>query len=202
MRTGIYSSWQLATPLSKRVAFHLTGHTIMVWKGPRSPKHILTMAVCDPIFRPLSLLVGQDRCGDRILRSCLQKGPTTTPANYVEVMATCLAFQSYCHLAQFDAGPCDKPSFGLAAFSVFPCHFRQFCVFQRQRDDNKHKIYAFEENRPKTLVFKGNAMTIKFWKCKFYCREILLSLRRVLVLEHPEDTICHSLSHKTSHTTI
>ena len=36
------------------------------------------------------------------------------------------------------------------------------------------------ENRPKTLFFVGNA-TIKFWKCKFYCREILLSLRRLLI---------------------
>ena len=34
---------------------------------------------------------------------------------------------------------------------------------------------------PKTLFFMGNATTIKFWKCKFYCRDILLSLRRLLV---------------------
>ena len=32
----------------------------------------------------------------------------------------------------------------------------------------------------KTLFFMGNVMTIKFWKCKFYCREILLSWRRLL----------------------
>ena len=40
-----------------------------------------------------------------------------------------------------------------------------------------------EQNRPKTLFFfffVGNATTIKFWKCKFYCREVLLSLRRLL----------------------
>ena len=30
---------------------------------------------------------------------------------------------------------------------------------------------AGEENSPKTLVFVGNATTIKFWKCKFYGRE-------------------------------
>ena len=54
----------------------------MVWKGPRSPKHTATLAFCDPIFHPLSLLLGRDPCGDRILRSCLQNGPTTTPANY------------------------------------------------------------------------------------------------------------------------
>ena len=38
-----------------------------------------------------------------------------------------------------------------------------------------------EENRPKKLVFVGNATTTKIWKCKFYCREILLSLRSVPV---------------------
>ena len=38
-----------------------------------------------------------------------------------------------------------------------------------------------EENRPKTLVFVGNATPIKFWKCKFYCRENLL-LHRLLIL--------------------
>ena len=30
------------------------------------------------------------------------------------------------------------------------------------------------------VFFVGNATTIKFWMCKFYCREILLSLRRLL----------------------
>ena len=44
-------------------------------------------------------------------------------------------------------------------------------VYQRRRDDNKNKIFAFEgggglegreENRPKTLVFVGNTTTIKF----------------------------------------
>ena len=57
----------------------------MVWKGPRSPKHIATIAFCDPIFHPLSLLLGRDPRGDRILRSCLQKGAVTTPANYAAV---------------------------------------------------------------------------------------------------------------------
>ena len=27
----------------------------------------------------------------------------------------------------------------------------------------------------------GNATTIEYWKCKFYCREVLLSLRRLLL---------------------
>ena len=39
-----------------------------------------------------------------------------------------------------------------------------------------------EGNRPKTLVLLGNAMTIKFRKCKCDCREMLLSLRRLLIL--------------------
>ena len=56
----------------------------MVWKGLRRPKHIATIAVCDPIFHLLFLLLGRDPCRDRILRSCLQKGPATTPANYVQ----------------------------------------------------------------------------------------------------------------------
>ena len=67
-------------------------HTIKVWKGPRSPKHIATIAFCDPIFHPLSLLLGWGPCGDRILRSCLQKGPATTPANY-----------DHCYVAQAQA---------------------------------------------------------------------------------------------------
>ena len=40
---------------------------------------------------------------------------------------------------------------------------------------------AERENRPKTLFFVGNATTIKFWTCTFYCREVLLSLRRLLI---------------------
>ena len=51
-------------------------------KGSRSPKQIATIAVCDPIFHLLSLLLCWGPCGDRILRSCLQTGPATTPANY------------------------------------------------------------------------------------------------------------------------
>ena len=69
-------------------------HTIMVWKGPRSPKHIATIALCDPIFHPDSLLLGRDPCGDRILRSCLQKGPATTPANYAHGFQDSCGFQS------------------------------------------------------------------------------------------------------------
>ena len=52
-------------------------------KGPQKPKTYCDNSICDPIFHPLSLLLGRDPCGDRILRSCLQKGPATTPANYV-----------------------------------------------------------------------------------------------------------------------
>ena len=42
-------------------------------------------------------------------------------------------------------------------------------------------------NCPKTLFFMGNVMTIKFWKWNFYCREILLSWRRLL----KKGSICH-----------
>ena len=35
-------------------------------RGPRNPKPIATIAFCDPIFHPLSLLLGRDPCGDRI----------------------------------------------------------------------------------------------------------------------------------------
>ena len=60
---------------------------------------------------------------------------------------------------------------------------------QRKRDDNKNKICAFRGGGwaggqggklSKMLFFVGNATTIKFWKWKFYCREILLSWRRLL----------------------
>ena len=37
----------------------------------------------------------------------------------------------------------------------------------------------------KTLFFVGNATTIRFRKCKFYCRGILLSLRRLLIPPRP-----------------
>ena len=64
-------------------------------------------------------------------------------------------------------------------------------ISQRRRDDNKNKIFGFwgggawgqRGKSSKTLFFVGNAATIKFWKCKFYCRKILLSLRRLLVSE-------------------
>ena len=95
-----------------------------------------------------------------------------------------------------------------------------FSEFQRQRDDNNNKIFAFvgggalvaerkivqnavffrgkrrfcgggggalvaERKIVQNAVFffVGNATTIEFWKCKFYCREILLSLRRLLELQ-------------------
>ena len=48
-----------------------------------------------------------------------------------------------------------------------------------------------EENRPKMLFFflVGSATTIKFWKFKFYRREILLSLHRLL---YDSSQICGS----------
>ena len=59
-----------------------SGHTIMGWKGRRSPKHIATIAVLLSYLSPLFLHLGWDPCGDRILQSCLQKGPATALANY------------------------------------------------------------------------------------------------------------------------
>ena len=70
--------------------------------------------------------------------------------------------------------------------SLFP----NCALDQRRRDDKKNKFCVFEggglggreENRPKTLFFfVGNATTIKFWMCEFDCREILVSLRRLLL---------------------
>ena len=52
---------------------------------------------------------------------------------------------------------------------------------QRRRDNTKNKICGFEgaggrkENRPKRFFCGENVTTLKFWKCKFYSREILLS---------------------------
>ena len=55
---------------------------------------------------------------------------------------------------------------------------------QRQRDDNKNKNFRFlrwggawgqRGKSPKTLFFVGNATTIKFWKCKFYCRVVVIA---------------------------
>ena len=71
---------------------------------------------------------------------------------------------------------------------------------QRRRDDNINKTRVFwgggghwapgrEENRPKTLFFLRNATTIKYWKWKLCCREILLSLRRLLFQESPHETV-------------
>ena len=54
-------------------------------KGPQKPKiycDYSSFAVLS--FTPYSnkKLLGRDPCGDRILRSCLQKGPATALANY------------------------------------------------------------------------------------------------------------------------
>ena len=49
----------------------------MVWKDPRSPKHTAIITSLRPYVSPLSLLLGREPCGDRILRSCLQKVPAT-----------------------------------------------------------------------------------------------------------------------------
>ena len=60
---------------------------------------------------------------------------------------------------------------------------------QRLRNDNKNKICVFQGGGAwgaekqivsKTLFSWGDAMTREFWKCQFYCLEILLSLRRLL----------------------
>ena len=61
----------------------ISGKTIMVWKGPGSPKRIAIIAVLRSHVSPLFLLLGRDLCGNRILRSCLQKGHATALANYV-----------------------------------------------------------------------------------------------------------------------
>ena len=57
----------------------ISGHAIMVWKGPRSPKHIVIINFLWSYLSPLSLLLGREPCGNRILRSCLQsqKCPST-----------------------------------------------------------------------------------------------------------------------------
>ena len=72
----------------------------------------------------------------------------------------------------------------------------QLCVFvcclQWVRDGEttiKIKLCAVEgggtggqkENHPRPLFFVGNATTIKFGKCKFYCQEMFLSLRGLLL---------------------
>ena len=61
----------------------------MDWKGPQKPKTYCDNSSLRSYLSPLlSLSLGRDSCGDRILRSCLQKGPATTLANYVLGAAT------------------------------------------------------------------------------------------------------------------
>ena len=63
-------------------------------------------------------------------------------------------------------------------------------IFKDSETTIKIKFSIFEGAGPwgqrgkssKMLFFVGNATTIKFSKCKFYCRKILLSLRRLLHL--------------------
>ena len=62
----------------------ISGHTIMVCKGPRSQKHIAIIGVLRSYLLPLLLLLGRDSCVDRILRSCLQTGPGTAVANFAQ----------------------------------------------------------------------------------------------------------------------
>ena len=50
----------------------------------------------------------------------------------------------------------------------------KICVFEGGGNGGR------EENRPKMLFSVRNAMRIQFGNCKFYCREVLLSLRRLL----------------------
>ena len=81
-------------------------------KGPQKPK-----TYCDNSsfailsFTLLSLLLGRDPCGDRILRSCLQKGHATTPANYVHSILGPLWAQEPCKIpANFPPQiACEKP---------------------------------------------------------------------------------------------
>ena len=60
----------------------ISGHTIMVWKGRRNPKHTAIISYLRYYLSPLSLLSGREPCGDRILQSCLQKAPATAHSNY------------------------------------------------------------------------------------------------------------------------
>ena len=70
----------------------------MDWKGPRSPKQIATIAVCDPIFHVLSLLLGRDpvvatgSCDPVSRRAPRQHLPTTARkaiANTVFFLVCC-----------------------------------------------------------------------------------------------------------------
>ena len=61
-----------------------SGHTIMVSKGPRSPKHAAIAIFSRSYLSPLSLLFGREPCGDSILRSRLQKAPATARSNYAQ----------------------------------------------------------------------------------------------------------------------
>ena len=40
-------------------------------------KHIAITSFCDPVFRLLSSVSGQEACGNSIFRSCLQKAPAS-----------------------------------------------------------------------------------------------------------------------------
>ena len=60
----------------------ISGHTVMAWKGPRHPKHVAIIIFLWSYLSPLTSLLGQDPCGDRILQSCLQKAPAIAHSNY------------------------------------------------------------------------------------------------------------------------
>ena len=74
-----------------------------------------------------------------------------------------------------------------------PTVSRQFVTLRDCETTIKIKFALFrgvelggrEESCPKKLFFLGNAMTIQFWKCRFCCREILLSWRRLLDSQLP-----------------
>ena len=55
----------------------ISGRTITVRKGPGKPKTCCDKKLFRSYLSPLSLLLGRDPCGDRILRICLQKASTT-----------------------------------------------------------------------------------------------------------------------------
>ena len=66
-------------------------------------------------------------------------------------------------------------------------HFPVMKDYQRRRDDDKNKICTFDRGAggrrgksSKNAVFHGKRHDNKFSKVQIYCRECLLSLRRLL----------------------
>ena len=70
---------------------------------PGNPKQIAIVAVLRSYLSPLLLLLGRGPCGDRILRSCLQKGPATALANYAPKSGTPRNSQTWLFQMRSDA---------------------------------------------------------------------------------------------------